>query len=87
LGSSDGQIVGLLSGGFLKLILLSLMIGTPLAWLLNNQWLQMLAYRTSIDASVIAMSCGILIVLGIVTIGSQTIRAVFANPVDNLRNE
>jgi len=87
LGSSDGQIVGLLSGGFLKLILLSLIIGTPLAWLLNNQWLQMLAYRTSIDASVIAMSCGILIVLGIVTIGSQTIRAVFANPVDNLRNE
>jgi putative ABC transport system permease protein len=87
LGSSDGQIVGLLSGGFLKLILLSLMIGTPLAWLLNNQWLQMLAYRTSIDASVIAMSCGLLIVLGIVTIGSQTIRAAFANPVDNLRNE
>jgi putative ABC transport system permease protein len=63
------------------------LIGTPLAWVLNNQWLQMLAYRTSVDAGVIALSCGVLVVLGIVTIGSQTIRAAFMNPVDNLRNE
>lgn len=71
----------------MKLILLSLIIGTPLAWLLNNQWLQMLAYRTSIDATVICISGGVLIVLGMLTVGSQTIRAVFMNPADNLRND
>lgn len=87
LGSTDGQIVKLLSNGFMKLILLSLIIGTPLAWLLNNQWLQMLAYRTSIDATVICISGGVLIVLGMLTVGSQTIRAVFMNPADNLRND
>lgn len=87
LGSSNSQIVRLLSAGFMKLILLAVLIGTPLAWLLNNQWLQMLAYRTSVDGGVIVLSCGILVVLGIITIGSQTIRAAFTNPVDNLRNE
>lgn len=87
LGSTDRQIIGLLSGSFMKLIMLSLLIGTPLAWLLNNQWLQMLAYRTSVDAVVVTESCAVLIILGIATVGSQTIRAVFTNPVDNLRNE
>jgi len=87
LGSTDGQIVRLLSGSFLKLIMLSLAIGTPIAWLLNNQWLQMLAYRTSVGFAVIASSAGILLLLGLITIGSQTIRAAFMNPVDNLRNE
>lgn len=87
LGSSNRQLVQLLSFGFLKLILLALLIGTPVAWLLNHQWLQLLAYRTSIDAGVIAMSCGITVLLGAITIGSQTLRAAFMNPIDNLRNE
>jgi putative ABC transport system permease protein len=87
LGSSDTQIVGLLSGGFLKLIVLSLLIGIPLAWFLNNQWLQLLAYRTSVDAGVIAASGCILVLLGMITVGSQTIRAAFTNPVDNLKND
>ncbi|MEJ1236650.1 ABC transporter permease [Chryseolinea sp. T2] len=87
LGSSDAQIIRLLSGNFMKLIMLSLLIGTPLAWLLNNQWLQMLAYRTTVDVRVIVLSSSLLLVLGLITIGSQTIRAAFMNPVDNLRNE
>jgi len=87
LGSSDPQIVGLLSVGFLKLIILSLLIGAPLAWMLNQQWLQLLAYRTTIDAGVVALSCGLLVLLGLVTVSSQTVRAAFMNPVDNLRNE
>lgn len=87
LGSGNRQIVALLSAGFIRLIVVAALIGTPLAWLLNNQWLEMLAYRTSVNASVITLSVGMLFVLGAVTIGSQTIRAAFMNPADNLRNE
>ena len=75
LGSSDGQVIRLLSASFLKMIVLALLVGTPLAWLLNNQWLQMLAYRTSVDAGVISLSCGVLLLLGMITDGAYALSA------------
>jgi putative ABC transport system permease protein len=87
LGSTDRALVLLLSKGFLKLLLIAVLIGVPLAWFINNLWLELMAYHTSMNGSVIASGVLILFVLGVITIGSQTLRAAFTNPVDNLKSE
>jgi putative ABC transport system permease protein len=87
LGSSDKALVFLISKGFLKLLTISVVIAVPLAWFINNLWLQMIAYRTELSVGVISSGVLILLVLGGVTIGSQTLRAAYANPVQNLKNE
>jgi putative ABC transport system permease protein len=87
LGSSDQELVYLLSKGFMKLLLIAVALGVPLAWFINNLWLGFIAYRTEISVSMIFTAIMILLVLGAGTIGSQTLRAAFTNPVDNLKNE
>jgi putative ABC transport system permease protein len=87
LGSTDKGLIYLLSKGFLSLLLVSVIIGVPLAIFLNQLWLELMAYHTTIGFGTIAVTIGILFVLGGVTIGSQTLRAVFTNPIDNLKNE
>jgi putative ABC transport system permease protein len=87
LGSSDRALVMLLSKGFFALLVIAIAIAVPAAWFLNNLWLELIAYRTSLSASVIGTGVIILIVLGGLTIGSQTLRAAFSNPVDSLKNE
>ncbi len=87
LGSTNKSLVIHLSKDFLILLVISVVIAVPLAWLLNNSWLQLIAFRTEISAGIIGLGVLVLVVLGIVTIGSQTIRAAFANPVDNLKND
>jgi putative ABC transport system permease protein len=87
LGSSDKAVVVLLSKGFIGLLGLAILIGLPAGWFLNNMWLQFLAHRISIDLTVMAPAILALLVLGIVTIGSQTLKAAFANPIKNLKSE
>lgn len=87
LGSSDRALVLLLSKGFIKLLCISIVIAIPLSWLINNLWLEKIAYRTTLDFSVIGTGISIVLILGGITIGSQTLRAAYANPVDNLKNE
>jgi putative ABC transport system permease protein len=85
LGSDNGSLVLLLSKGFVFLLLIAVTIAVPLAYLANNMWLQLIAYHTTFDASVILFGVLILILFAVITIGSQTIRATFVNPVDNLK--
>ncbi len=87
LGSSSSSLVLLLSKGFLSMIGVAILIGVPSAYYLNNLWLELIAYHTSIDFNVIAMGVSILLLFGVLTVGSQTIRATFVNPLDNLKNE
>lgn len=87
LGSGGGQLVMLLSKGFIIVIVVAIAVGIPLAWFVNNLWLELIAYRTSINAPVILQGVLILLLFGALTVGSQTIRAIFVNPADNLKNE
>jgi putative ABC transport system permease protein len=87
LGSSDGALVILLSKGFLSILLLAIAIGIPLAYFANNLWLEMIAYHTAIGLGTISMAVLLLVIFGVLTIGSQTWRAIFVNPVENLKNE
>jgi putative ABC transport system permease protein len=87
LGASDKNVVVLLSKGFLILLVISIIIALPAAYFLNSFWLESMAYRVSINFSVIGFATGIMLLLGILVIGSQTIKAAIANPADTLRAE
>jgi putative ABC transport system permease protein len=86
-GSSNGSLVYLLSKGFFVVILLAILIAVPLAYFANTLWLEKLAYHVTVDFYVIGLGIVLLLLFGTLTIGSQTWRAVFVNPVDNLKNE
>jgi putative ABC transport system permease protein len=87
LGSTDAAVVVLISKGFFKLLLVAIIIAVPLAWFINNLWLQQIAYRAELNATVTGLGILILLLLGTLTIGSQTLRAALTNPVKALKNE
>jgi len=87
LGSSGTALVLLLSKGFLTMLGLAVALGVPAAYFVNNIWLNLIAYHTSLDLSAISIGVCILILFGLLTIGSQTIRATFVKPVENLKGE
>jgi len=59
----------------------------PLSYFVNTFWLELIAYHTSIGLGVTALSIFVLILFGVITIGSQTLRATYINPADNLKSE
>ncbi|MEY4931372.1 MAG: hypothetical protein RI909_2096 [Bacteroidota bacterium] len=87
LGSSDGSLVYLLSKGFFSVLLIAIVIAVPAAYFMNNLWLEKLAYHVSVDVTAIVLGVLILIFFGVITIGSQTWRATFVKPVENLKSE
>ena len=87
LGASDKNVILMLSKGFIMLLIIATVIALPIAYFVNNMWLQSLAYRVNINFSVLALCTGIMFLLGIVVIGSQTIRASMSNPAEQLRAE
>lgn len=87
LGSSDSALVYLLSKGFVVIILIAIGIGVPMAYFLNMAWLELLPYHVVFGLPAIAFGVGMLMLFAVVTIGSQTYRATFVNPVDNLKSE
>jgi predicted permease len=85
LGASVLQIVTTLSKSFLKPVVIAFLIAAPIAWWAVNKWLQDFAYRTSLSIGVFAL-CGLaLVLLALVVLSVNTIRAARANPVKNLR--
>ena len=87
LGSSNGSLVYLLSKGFVSIVLIAIVLAVPVAYFLNTLWLEQLAYHVSVDAITVAVSVFALLVFSGLTIGSQTWRATYVNPVDNLKGE
>ncbi len=77
----------LLSKGFAVMIGLSVAIGLPLSWFVNDLWLSQIAYRSDITLGTIGIGVLVLILFGALTIGSQTLRAAFVNPADSLKTE
>jgi putative ABC transport system permease protein len=87
LGASVPGIVGLLSRDFGRLIALSILIASPLAWLGMDQWLQNFAYRTAISPWLFVLAAGIVLLIAAATTVYQSVRAAVANPVGSLRSE
>ncbi|MEO7961054.1 MAG: FtsX-like permease family protein [Ginsengibacter sp.] len=87
LGASVTQIVALLSGDFLKLVGLSCLIAFPLAWWAMDSWLQNYQYRIEISWWIFIIAGLLAILIALITISFQAIKAAVANPVKSLRTE
>jgi putative ABC transport system permease protein len=87
LGASLSAITTLLSKDFLKLVLLSVIISSPVDWWAMHNWLQNFAYRITIPWWVFTAAAVIALGTAIITISYHAVKAALANPVDSLRNE
>ncbi len=87
LGASIMQITTLLSGDFLKLVIIAFVIAAPVSWFVMNKWLQNFAYRINIGPGIFVLAAVIAIIIAVVTISLQSIKAAVANPVKSLRTE
>jgi ABC-type antimicrobial peptide transport system permease subunit len=87
LGASVQGIVTLLSSDFLKLVLIAIVIASPLAWYAMHNWLKEFAYHISIQWWVFVVTGLLAIIIALLTISYQSIRAALMNPVKSLRSE
>lgn len=87
MGASLASINTLLSKDFLKLVFVSILIASPIAWWIMHNWLQNFAYRIVISWWAFGIAGFIAIVTAIITVSYHAIRAGIANPVDSLRSE
>jgi putative ABC transport system permease protein len=86
-GSSVKNIVMLLTGDFLRWVLLANIIAWPLTWIAMNRWLENFAYHISIQRWMFALSALLAMLIALSTISFQAIRAALANPVEALKYE
>jgi putative ABC transport system permease protein len=87
LGASVSGIVQLLSKDFLKLVIISFVIATPIAWWAMNKWLAAFVYRVSVSWWMFALAGLIAICIAMFTVSFQAIRAAVANPTKSLKTE
>ena len=87
LGSSSLNVVTLLTKDFLLLVATGILLGVPLAWYVMNQWLQEFAYRIHLTPGIFISAGFLLILIALVTIFFQTIKAANTNPVKSLKTE
>jgi putative ABC transport system permease protein len=87
LGATVAQVTVLLSKDFLKLVIAANLIAWPVAWYVMKRWLENFAYRSDISWWIFLMSGGVALVIALLTVSFQAIRAALANPVESLRYE
>ncbi|HEX5153751.1 MAG TPA: ABC transporter permease [Parafilimonas sp.] len=87
LGATVGDITGMLSKSFVKLVVIASVIAFPAAWWVMNKWLQSFAYRIDIDWWIFLVAGVTAILIALITVSSHAIKAAMANPVKSLRTE
>lgn len=87
LGATVANIAALISKDFIKLVLLANLIAWPVAWFTMNKWLQNFAYRIDVGWSLFLLAGGLALVIALLTVSIQAIKAALANPVESLRYE
>jgi len=87
LGASASRVAYVLSLDFVKLVLISLVIAIPLAWMAIDRWLENYPYRISLGGWLFAGAAMMVIGIALVTVSFQSVRAALSNPVTSLRSE
>jgi len=87
MGATVQQITLLLSKDFLKLLVISLLVAIPLAWMGAKQWLITFAYHFDLTMVLPLIAAAILFFTALVSVGYQSIKAAIGNPVESLRSE
>lgn len=87
LGASVQHIVSLLSVDFVKMVVIASVIAFPIAWWAMDKWLKDFAYKIDLSWWIFAVSGATALIIALITISYQTIRAAVTNPVKSLRSE
>jgi putative ABC transport system permease protein len=87
IGASVNNITVMLTKDFLKLVIIAVIVAFPLSWWAMSQWLQGFAYRIDIGAGVFFIAIVSIVVITLLTVSFQAIKAAIANPVKSLRSE
>jgi len=87
LGASSSTIIQLLSQDFLKLVFISFVIASPIAWFSMTNWLQNFVYRIDLTWWIFALAGATAIMVALFTVSFQAIKAATMNPVKSLRSE
>ncbi|CAN5897627.1 ABC transporter permease [soil metagenome] len=85
LGASVASIVRLLSKNFIKLVGVAILIALPLAWYAMGRWLEDFAYRIDLEWWVFALAAGLALLIALLTVSFQSVKAALANPVKSLK--
>jgi putative ABC transport system permease protein len=87
LGATVSGIIGLLTKEFIVLVIIAGIVAPPVAFFVMNKWLNHFAYHAKIGIWMFVLACVITLVITLLTVCSQAIKAAIANPVDALRYE
>ena len=87
LGASVPSLLILLCSDFAKLILVALLIACPIAWYMTREYLSAYAYHAPLDTSIFILTAVGMLLLAMLTVSYQSIKAAIGNPVNSLRNE
>ncbi len=87
LGASGVSVVSLLSANFLKLVLIAFLIAAPISWYLARKWLDTFVYRMELSGWLFGVVGLSVLVLALLTVSLQSVKAALMNPVTSLRSE
>jgi len=87
LGASVTSVTKMLSKDFIKLVFIACLIAFPLSWWAMNKWLQSFAYRINVSWWIFLVAGVTAILIALITVSFQAVKAAMANPVDSLKNE
>jgi putative ABC transport system permease protein len=87
LGANVGSIVSLLSKDFVVMVLIASLIAFPVAWWALNNWLQDFTYRINVPLWAFGLSALLTLIVALLTVGIQAVKAALNNPVNSLRSE
>ena len=87
LGASVFNLWGMLSKDFVSLVIISCIIATPIAWYFLSGWLKGYQYHTTVSWWIFVISCLGALLITLLTVSFQAIKAAVANPVKSLRSE
>lgn len=87
LGASVKSVLSLLTLDFMKLVFLSIIVASPIAWYLMQHWLEDFAYRITINGWFFAVAGILVIAIALITVSGQALKVALSNPVDHLKGE
>jgi putative ABC transport system permease protein len=87
LGASVTSITTMLSKDFLKLVVISFVIASPVAWWMMHSWLNNYTYRVDLSWWIFVITAVISILIALITVSFQAVKAALSNPVKSLRTE
>jgi putative ABC transport system permease protein len=87
LGASVVKIVKNLNGSFLKWVLIANLMAWPIAWFAMNRWLENFAYRIGLSWWMFVLAAVLAVIISLITVSFQTVKAALKNPIESLRYE